>query len=224
MAGEPVEAVRMDARGVGGDRAHVVRGERQGQLVALTARQAPGLLAWRASYPAGLESAPPAAEPPHATVTAPDGRVFGWEDPELRHLLAAQLGRPLELHREPEGIQDLPGTVLVTLEASRRALADELGEEIDLRRFRPNLHLAMTAEPWEELGWEGRGLRFAGGLELELQHPCERCVIPTRHPDTREKWPGLLRHLAKRHATCFGINARVTVPGGVRRGEAVELA
>jgi len=221
MAGEPVEAVHVDARGVGGDRAHVVRTEHKGQTVALTARQAPGLLAWAASYP-GLTGGA-LAEPPHATVVAPDGRTFGWQDPGLAAALAGDLGRELELHRDPEGVQDVPGTLLLTLETTRRALADELGEEIDLRRFRPNLHLETTAGPWEELGWEGGRLRFAGGVELALLHPCERCAIPTRHPDTREKWPGLLRHLAARHDTCFGINARVLVPGRVQRGEALEL-
>ena len=76
---------------------------------------------------------------------------------------------------------------------------------------------------WSELGWEGGELTFAGGVRLKLLHPCERCAIPTRHPDTQVKWPGLLRHLNAEHEQVFGINARVVTGGRVAVGEAVEL-
>jgi len=223
MAGERMTAVRIDARGVGGDRAHVVLHEHKGATVPLTAREAPRLLAWRATYPFAEDGGLRPEDPPYATVVAPDGRAWCWGDPRLEHALAGDLGRPVRLHRDPEGVQDLPGTVLVTTEATRRALADELGTAIDLRRFRTNLHLALDAPAWAELGWEGGRLRLSGGTELELLHPCERCAIPTRDPDTQVKWPELLRHLAARHATAFGINARVVVPGRVARGEAATV-
>ncbi len=42
-------------------------------------------------------------------------------------------------------------------------------------------------------GLGGRELAFEGGVRLRLLHPCERCAIPTRHPDTQVKWPDLLR-------------------------------
>ena len=63
----------------------------------------------------------------------------------------------------------------------------------------------------------------AGGVELAFLHPCQRCAIPTRHPDTQDKWGELLRHLSRQHALSFGINARVVVPGVVRRGETVSV-
>jgi uncharacterized protein YcbX len=60
-------------------------------------------------------------------------------------------------------------------------------------------------------------------VRLKLLHPCERCAIPTRDPDTQVKWPGLLRHLNAEHQQVFGINARVVANGRVAVGEAVEL-
>jgi uncharacterized protein YcbX len=213
MAGEALEAARLDARGIGGDRAHVVVHQHKGSVQALTAREAPRLLAWRGSYPLAADLGLRPDDPPFATVTAPEGRVFAWGDPRLQHALADDLGRDVALHREPD----------VTLEATRAALAAELAEPIDLRRFRTNLHLVTDAEPWAELGWEGGRVRFPSGVELELLHPCERCAIPTRHPDTQAKWPRLLRHLAAEHGTRFGINARVIVPGRVQCGAAVEI-
>jgi hypothetical protein len=81
------------------------------------------------------------------------------------------------------------------------------------------VHLELDAEPWAECGWEGRELAFAGGVRLRFLHPCERCVIPTIDPGTREKWPRLLRHLAAEHDTLFGINARVIAGGRIALGE-----
>jgi uncharacterized protein YcbX len=94
---------------------------------------------------------------------------------------------------------------------------------VDLRRFRPNVHLESDAPAWAEHGWEGRRLRLGGGVVLELLHPCVRCAIPNRDPDTQERWPALLRHLARRHDTHFGINARVVVAGRIAVGQRAEL-
>ena len=71
---------------------------------------------------------------------------------------------------------------------------------------------------------EGRELAFEGGVRLQFLHPCERCAIPTRDPDTQVKWPQLLKHLTAAHDMCFGINARVLTGGRVATGEQVELA
>ena len=196
MRGEQVDALRVDRRGAGGDRTYAVW--RDGKQV--TAREAPRLLAWAATYD-GADVHP--ADPPEARITPP----------------AADEPLPGELRRDVRGQQDLGDSLLVTTEASLQALAAELADPLDLRRFRTNLHLELDAGPWAELGWEGGRIELEGGVVLELLHPCERCVIPTRHPDSQVKWPGLLRHLARAHATIFGINARVAVPGRVRAGE-----
>jgi uncharacterized protein YcbX len=223
MAGERVQALRIDGRGAGGDRTHAVLHEHKGESRPLTAREAPRLLAWQAHYPFNANGGLDPARPPFAVVTAPDGRSFRWGDPRLRHALAADLGRPVELRRDIEGIQDLPRTLLITTEASLQSLGEELNGPIDLRRFRPNLHLDLDADAWAELAWEGAELAFAGGLRLRLLHPCVRCAIPTRDPDTQVKWPQLLRHLNEAHQQIFGINARVLTSARVAAGEAVEL-
>jgi uncharacterized protein len=223
MAGERVAALRVDGRGAGGDRTHAVLYEHKGQQKPLTAREAPRLLAWRAGYPFNRDGGLDPRRPPFAIVTAPDGHQYRWGDPWLRKALEADLGRPVQLHRDVAGIQDLPRTLLVTTQASLDALGEEMDGSVDLRRFRPNLHLDMDAPAWADLGWEGAELAFERGVRLRLLHPCERCAIPTRHPDTRVKWPDLLKHLTAAHEMCFGINARVMVGGRVAAGEKVEL-
>ncbi len=224
MAGERLRSLRVDPRGAGGDRTHAVLHEHKGEWKPLTAREAPRLLAWNAAYPFAPDAGLRPEDPPLAHVTTPDREhTFTWTDPRLRHALADDLGRPVQLRRDVAGIQDLRQSLLVTVEATRSALADELGTEIDLRRFRPNVHVELDADAWAEQGWEGGTLTFSGGVTLRLLHPCERCAIPTRSPATQEKWPELLRHLTAAHGMLFGINARVLRSGRVAAGETVEI-
>lgn len=221
MAGERVDALRVDHRGAGGDRTHAVLHEHKGARKPLTAREAPRLLAWQAAYP--LDGALDPRQPPLATVTAPDGRRYRWDDARLPEALESDLGRPVWLERDVAGIQDLPNTLLVTTQPTLDRLGKELGGAIDLRRFRPNLHLDIDAPGWAELGWEDAELAFEGGVRLQFLHPCERCAIPTRDPETQVKWPQLLKHLTAAHDMCFGINARVLTGGRVAAGEQLEL-
>jgi uncharacterized protein YcbX len=223
MAGERVNAMRVDGRGAGGDRTHAVLYEHKGALKPLTAREAPRLLAWQGLYPFNLDGGLDPARPPFAVVVAPDGHRYRWGDPRLRFALERDLGRPVQLRRDVQGMPDLPNTLLVTLQSTLDALGDELGGPIDPRRFRTNLHLDLDVPAWSELGWEGGELALEGGVRLRLLHPCERCAIPTRDPDTQDKWPGLLKHLNAEHQQVFGVNARVVANGRVSVGEAVEL-
>jgi uncharacterized protein YcbX len=223
MGGERLNALRVNGRGVGGDRTHAVFHEHKGEWRPLTAREAPRLLAWQAAYPFNVDGGLDPARPPFAVVVAPDGHRYRWGDPRLRHALEDDLGRPVRLVRDVAGMPDLPRTLLVTLQPTLDTLGQELGGPIDLRRFRTNLHLDIAAAPFSELGWEGGELTFAGGVRLKLLHPCERCAIPTRDPDTQVKWPGLLRHLNAEHEQVFGINARVVTAGRIAVGETVEL-
>ena len=125
-------------------------------------------------------------------------------------------------HRDLGGQQDLQASVLVTTEASRLAVAEALGRPLELRRFRPNLHLELDAPAFAEEGWEGGRLQV-GEVTLALLHPCVRCVIPTRDPDDLSRWPELLRWLHRRRGALFGVNARVVAGGRVRVGDRVSV-
>ena len=222
LGGEPADALRIDGRGAGGDRAQALHGVFGGKRRPLTVRQVPRMLAWAAAYPQAPGEALDPDAPPLPVITGPDGRAWEWDDPRLPGALRDDLGRPVDLVRDLALMPDLPDSLLITVEASRLALETELGTPIDLRRFRTNLHLRLDAEAFAEEGWEGRRIRV-GDAELVLLHPCERCAIPTRDPDTSAKWPELLRHLAREHDTLFGINARALRPATVRTGDAVTV-
>lgn len=219
MAGEPVGVLRVDRRGAGGDRTHAITHRHKGRERLLTAREAPRLLAWRGSYD-GADVVP--QRPPSARLTGPDGTAYGWDDPRLAAVLSADLGRDVGLRRETWGQQDLGESLLVTTSATLAAVEAELGRPIDLRRFRTNVHVELDAPAFAENDWEGRRM-VVGDLELELLHPCVRCVIPTRDPDSQEKWADLLKHLTRAHDGIFGINARPLVGATIRRGDTVRV-
>jgi uncharacterized protein len=222
LGGEPVAALRIDSRGAGGDRAQALFTDFAGTRRAMTVREVPRMLGWAAAYPQAPGEALDPDAPPLPLLTGPDGRRFTWDDPALAGALSDDLGREVELVRDLALMPDLQDSLLLTVEASHAALEDELARPIALRRFRTNLHLRLDAEAFAEERWDGRRVRV-GEAELELLHPCVRCAIPTRDPDTAEKWPELLRHLARTHDTIFGINARAVRPATVRVGDAVTV-
>jgi uncharacterized protein len=219
LGGEALGAARLDWRGLGGDRAYALLDLREGRTGRwVTIRQAPRMLAWSAAYPEAPDDHLDPADPPPPAVTAPDGARWGWDDPGLEQALADDLGVPVRRHRDLGGQQDLQASVLVTTEASRRAVGDALGRPVELRRFRTNLHLELDAPAFAEERWEGGRLQV-GEVTLELANPCGRCVIPTRHPDDLSRWPELLRWLHRRRGGLFGVNARVVTAGRVRVGD-----
>lgn len=219
MGGEPVDTFALDRDGVAGDRAHVVYDVHQGSPRQLTARQAPRLLAWSADY--GDWDGAHGTIPP-AELTAPDGRTYRWTDAALPGAIAEDLGREVELRMNPRGQPDLPASVLVTTQATHDAVEAELGRGLDARRWRTNVRVALDADAFSEEAWEGRVLTI-GEATFDLLHPCVRCVIPTRDPDTQEKFAPLLRHLTREHGGILGMNARARGPVRIRIGDAVQL-
>jgi uncharacterized protein YcbX len=222
LGGEPAPALRLDARGIAGDRAHALFDEHKGAPRRLTVRQAPGMLRWSAAYPDRPGDALDPAAVPLPRVTAPDGAVFAWDDPRLPAAMTADLGREVALRRDLALMQDLGDSILVTTQATLDAVSDAVDRPLDLRRFRTNIHVVLDDPAYAEERWEGRRLRV-GDVVLDLLHPCERCVIPTRDPDTTEKHAELLRWLTRERAGLFGINARATGAGRIAVGDPVTL-
>lgn len=218
FGGEEVAGLEIDSHGAAGDRAHALFDEFRGQPRRLTIRQAPRMVLWHGAYgdaPVALD------DPPRPVVVSPAGERFAWDEPALPAALAADLGRPVTLRRDPGLMQDLPASLLLTFGASHRAVEQALGP-LDPRRWRTNIHVEADAAPFAEVGWEGRELEV-GEARFELLHPCVRCVIPTRDPVTAEKRPDILRHLNEEHAGLFGINARPLGPARIAVGDAVTL-
>jgi len=222
LAGETAQGLRIDPRGAAGDRAHALYDTHRGAPRRLTAREAPGMLRWAAAYDGLPGDALDPREVPLPHLTAPDGTRYRWDDPALPAALGDDLGRDIALRRDLTLMQDLGNTLLITVSATLEAVSATLGRPLDLRRFRTNVHVELDADAYAEEGWEGRRLRI-GEAELQLLHPCERCVIPTRDPDTTVKDAEILRWLTREHGGLFGINARPRGDARIAVGDQVEL-
>jgi uncharacterized protein YcbX len=223
LAGEDADALNLDPRGVAGDRAHALFDVHRGAPRQLTIRQAPGMLHWSATY-AGLPGAALAPDAvPLPQLTGPAGARYAWDDPELPGALSADLGREITLRRSLALMQDLGNSILVTTQATLEAVSATLGHTLDLRRFRTNIHVILPdTRAYAEERWEG-GVLTVGDVEIQLLHPCVRCVIPTRDPDTATKDPEILRWLTREHGGLFGINGRVRGSGRIAVGDPVAL-
>jgi len=93
----------------------------------------------------------------------------------------------------------------------------------DGRRFRPNIVVAGVAG-MEERSWDGRRLRIGmDGMEVDLGHLCERCVLTTFDPDTQEQDPDVLRRVNAELDGLFARNCWVASPGRIAVGDPVEL-
>ncbi|GLW05648.1 molybdenum cofactor biosynthesis protein [Microtetraspora sp. NBRC 13810] len=225
LRGERLPAAVLDGRGLAGDRAYALIDERPERSRArLTVRQRPEMLSWEASYPATCDGSP---EPPGAPVLYDaSGAAWAWDDPALPAALSDTYGVPLSL-RSAEGQQDRGPTVLVTFEASRRALSEEMGADVDVLRFRPNVHLDLDAPAFAEESMGPGTTVTIGDAVLAIigddAGPCIRCVVPSWDPLGGERWPALQKHLIVEHENKFGLIMRVTRPGTVEVGTPATL-
>jgi uncharacterized protein YcbX len=134
--------------------------------------------------------------------------------------IGAKFGRSFAVREATDGSNHDDADVLVASLPTLRALSEEYGKPIDVRRFRANIILdGDDLGPFAELQWPG--LRFTvGNVVLEATEPCERCAIPTLDPDTGVAEPPLLRFLAQNHKQSFGMYFKVIAPGSIAEGDA----
>ncbi len=110
--------------------------------------------------------------------------------------------------------------LLLVNQSSLDALGQALGRPLDVIRFRPNVVLS-GAPAWQELRWSR--LHSDRGGALMCCKPCERCVIPTRHPQTLEREADVLDVLKTQcridGKIIFGQNALFHELTVLRRGD-----
>lgn len=176
----------------------------------------------------------------HAGDPAP--AQFPLDDPApIEHWLAGFFGIGVELRHEPvKGFPDDQkafGPTIVS-EASLREIQGwfpELSLAGVRRRFRANLEL-LDAEPFGEdrlFGPPGALLPFQiGAVHLLGHNPCQRCVVPTRDPDTGQPAAEFQKNfMARRHqslpawanAARFNHFYRLAVNTSISPGEAGKI-
>lgn len=210
MLGEAFDAVRVEARGVVGDRRWAVRdgaGKPGSGKDTRRFRRIDGLFRFRAR----LDGEVP-------VVLFPDGRALAGDAPEIHAALSAELGLPVTLAREIDVSHFDAGPLHLVTTSSLEALGG-----VDARRFRPNLVLDTGGSGFVEDGWLGRELAVGDEVRVRIAKPTARCVMVGLAQAELSAAPGLPRAVAERNGSLLGVYAEVLAPGEVRVGDRVQL-
>ncbi|MBO0680920.1 MOSC N-terminal beta barrel domain-containing protein [Mycolicibacterium sp. S2-37] len=115
--------------------------------------------------------------------------------------------------------------VHVMSQTSLATIGAEIGAEVDVRRFRPNVLLALDDPDGglPEHRWTGGRLTL-GGTVLEVTMPTIRCVVPSRAQPGLDVDRRITKVVAARANRCLGSYCWVDTGGAVRTGDEVVLA
>jgi len=227
MAGEELDAVDVDARGLTGDRAYALVDAAKGKVgSAKSVRKFGELLKWQARFvtpPEGVDRVPA------VRLTKPDGTVFESDGPDFAAHLTAAFGpavsffstapgglmlefaagtlggKHIETTEIPVADAAPPGTLfdyasihIVTTSTLRRLEAAYPEGQFAIQRFRPNLVVDCGDESgFVENAWAGRMLAIGPELLLRVSIPCPRCVMTTLPRVDLPLDPGILRTVAQ---------------------------
>lgn len=106
--------------------------------------------------------------------------------------------------------------------ASHRAVAAQLGQDIEPERWRCNIWLESLSA-WSEFDWIGREIRI-GGATLRVRERIKRCMLTATNPATGQRDADTLGGLkAGWDHTDFGIYAEVITGGPVACTDTCEV-
>jgi uncharacterized protein YcbX len=245
MRGEEVPHIYTAYTGLMGDRNYGVvaadgspghpwhTGRNQEELILYTARYQSddGLLLPRnldASYSEwgpGIDPIYPDADDFKVSVETPEGKTYDdIQDPAFITDLEKITGRSLRVHMTQRGQFDARPVSLISLSTAAK-LGEELGMDIDKRRFRANFYVEWENQDdaFFEQTLVGKTLKIGDHLELAIVERDPRCKMITLDPDTADATPKLLRHLARFHDGNAGVFAAVLQRGRVNKGDPIIL-
>ena len=169
---------------------------------------------------------------------APEGATYELRALDLQGLDATE---PEQTTEAPVGMFAPSGTYFDT--STLHLLGDSTLESLsrshpdgqwDLRRFRPNVLVAVDEAPGEgyaENAWVGHSLQL-GEVQAAGLAPMPRCVMTTLPQGELPRDPLILRTLAENNRqeiegagvyACVGLLANVSAPGELRVGDTVAL-
>ena len=115
--------------------------------------------------------------------------------------------------------------VHVMTQTSLQTIGAELGgDDVDVRRFRPNILLALNnpEDGLPESQWTGGHLSL-GGAVLEVTMPTIRCVVPSRAQPGFDVDRRITKAVAGRAGRCLGSYCWVDTGGSVSVGDEAAL-
>ena len=242
MRGEELDEAFAGFSGVYGDRLFAFKSSASPEgFPYLTAREQQRLLQYRphfrypdkAGRPINLTEAekmganPLSADPAEliVDVETPDGKTLAIDDPALMDMVRADLDEKhqLTLMRSERALTDCRPVSIFSLQSARQ-LGEEIGMQLDKRRFRANVYVDLTsAQGFAENEFVGRSLRIGPKVMVTILERDPRCVMITLDPDTGEKTPAILKKVAQAHEGMAGVYGAVMVEGMLHKGDSIEV-
>jgi hypothetical protein len=145
--------------------------------------------------------------------------LAGDDRDALADWFSEYFGSPVDLRRDRTGgfpdDTTLSGPTVISTATLREVASwyDDIDTEGMRRRLRANVEVGADESAgeeslppfWEDRLYAGEGESVAftvGGTEFRGVNPCQRCVVPTRDPDTGAETPGFReRFVERREAT-----------------------
>jgi len=250
--GEILQSIELDKLGLAGDRRWMLVDEASGRFLTQRAEAKMSQLSalWNAS--GGLTLSTPEQGSIEVPLPAADAELRGvtiWRDTlrvpdagdQAARFVSEFLGKPTRLVQMPlerarttqsgfgkddDQVAFADGYPLLLIgEASRLALSETVGRELEMLRFRPNLVIEGSA-PYAEDQW--KRIRI-GDIEFRVVKPCARCIMTTVDPQTgersadREPFATLQKHRSTADGAMFGQNLVNDGNGRLEVGMLVEI-
>jgi uncharacterized protein len=244
MRGEQVQEAFVGFGGIYGDRLYAFRSSAAPNgFPYLTGREQEQMLRYRPAYRnaekmrqppnlADAEALAPGVTPVYPDsaetmidVEMPTGDVLAIDDPRLASQLQHGLRdrHQLTLHRSDRAMTDCRPISLFSMQTVRQ-LSEELGFDVDKRRFRANVYIDLdSVKGFDEDEFVGRILRIGGRTSVAVVDRDPRCKMITLDPDTAQPNPEVMRHVARAHDGKAGIYAAVLIEGMIRPGDEIVL-
>jgi MOSC domain-containing protein len=153
--------------------------------------------------------------------------AFGVSDdeklPDLSMVRVSDLVNFARYSTPPGMFVDL-APVHVLSQTSLATIGTEIGSDLDARRFRPNVLLALDNpdDGLPESHWTGARL-VLGEAVLDVMMPTVRCVVPSRAQPGFEVDRRITKAVAVRAQRCLGVYCGVESGGMVRVGDDVAV-
>jgi uncharacterized protein YcbX len=222
MAGIATQSAFLGWHGLQGDRRFAFRRlNDKSAFPWLSASRLPELLLYQ---PLGL--AENTEEPTPTHIRTPEGSNLALGSAELEQSISARFGSAVELMKLKHGIFDEASVSVINL-ATISAIGREIETNLDPRRFRPNILIAVDAtEPFLEDGWIGGRLVFGnseGGPMLSMTLRDLRCVMVNLDPDTAESDARIMKTVVRMNENNAGAYGTVVRTGQLTVGQTVSL-
>lgn len=212
MDGTPLESAAVTPRGIPGDRAWALIDRATGK--PLSGKRHAKLMLCRARF----VDEPTQDVVPPAEMTLPDGTTLRTDDAKAGVVFSAFLNVDCVPALSPGNHFDDRPLHLVT-DATLREMASRSSITFDVRRFRPNILVAVTGGGFPELAWVGRSIRL-GTLELDVAKATKRCVMTTLPQPSMKEERGVLPAVVK-EGGALGVYGAVRVTGPLSLGDIV---